>query len=118
MFDVKSAYTPKIERLKSIILKRAAFPEAMELALETHALTHCSEVSGGKASTYEDEILAGLADGDFIQMPPVPPGDALTRRLLFWGKKTVGGLILLPLTRHHVMHLDVCAKLKEKIKGQ
>ena len=23
----------------------------------------------------------------------------------FWGKKTVGGLILLPLTRHHVMLL-------------
>ena len=42
-----------------------------------------------------------------------------SKRLLdFWGKKTVGGLILLPLTRHHVMHLDVCAELKEKIKGK
>ena len=35
----------------------------------------------------------------------------------FWGKKTFAGLILLPLTRHHIMHLDDCIKLKQKIKG-
>ena len=32
----------------------------------------------------------------------------------FWGKLTVGGLVLLPLTKHHVMHLDVCAALKKR----
>lgn len=38
--------------------------------------------------------------------------------LNFWGKKTVAGLILLPLTRHHVMHLNSCMALKSTIQGK
>ena len=34
----------------------------------------------------------------------------------FWGKKTVAGLLLLPITRHHVMHINDCLKTKKKIK--
>ncbi|MCP1223140.1 DinB family protein [Sebaldella sp. S0638] len=34
----------------------------------------------------------------------------------FWGKKTVAGLLLLPITRHHVMHINDCLKIKKKIK--
>ena len=33
----------------------------------------------------------------------------------FWGGKTVGGLVLLPLTRHRPMHLKDCFRLKEKL---
>lgn len=29
----------------------------------------------------------------------------------FWGKKTFGGLVLLPLTRHQLMHLEPCEKM-------
>ncbi len=29
----------------------------------------------------------------------------------FWGKKTFGGLILLPLTRHQLMHLEPCEEM-------
>ena len=34
----------------------------------------------------------------------------------FWGKKTVAGLLLLPITRHHIMHINDCLKIKKKIK--
>lgn len=34
----------------------------------------------------------------------------------FWGKKTVAGLLLLPITKHHVMHINDCLKIKKKIK--
>ena len=36
----------------------------------------------------------------------------------FWGKHTVGGLILLPLTRHHMMHLPDSAAIKEFINKE
>jgi len=36
----------------------------------------------------------------------------------FWGKHTVAGLILLPLTRHHMMHLPDCVAIKQFIKGK
>jgi hypothetical protein len=34
----------------------------------------------------------------------------------FWGKKMVAGLLLLPITRHHVTHINDCLKIKKKIK--
>ena len=36
----------------------------------------------------------------------------------FWGKHTVSGLIILPLTRHHMMHLPDCLTIKEFIKKE
>jgi hypothetical protein len=36
----------------------------------------------------------------------------------FWGKHTVAGLILLPLTRHHMMHLPDSVAIKQFIKKQ
>lgn len=33
----------------------------------------------------------------------------------FWGKKTIAGLVLLPLTRHHVMHLNEAVSMRERI---
>jgi hypothetical protein len=36
----------------------------------------------------------------------------------FWGKHTVAGLILLPLTRHHMMHLPDSAAIKRFIKKE
>lgn len=32
----------------------------------------------------------------------------------FWGKKTVAGILLLPLTRHGAGHLNDCLKLRKK----
>ncbi|MHC1724117.1 MAG: hypothetical protein AB9836_13040 [Aminipila sp.] len=36
----------------------------------------------------------------------------------FWGKKTFAGLILLPILRHHILHLNDCKKLKEEMNGK
>jgi len=240
MFDVPNTYRPKLDTLRRIIQKRAAFPEAMALALDVHAMTHGSEISPSQSPTYEDDIRAGLSDEDFARLPapdarttfslrdgylepcytlawhfwhitriedlvgnilirngpqvfdakwaqrlaatatdtgnampladiavfskqlkaqeflqyrfavgkrtraiiqslvpedmkrkPTPEGlsrlmteGGLTEQkeskwlLDFWGNRTVGGLILLPLTGHHVMHLDACVKLKNNITGR
>lgn len=34
----------------------------------------------------------------------------------FWGKKDVAGIILMPITRHQIVHLNDCFNLKQKIK--
>lgn len=33
----------------------------------------------------------------------------------FWGRKDVAGLLLMPVTRHQMVHLNECLKLKAKI---
>ena len=33
----------------------------------------------------------------------------------FWGKKDVGGLLMMPVTRHQLVHLNDCAKIRKKI---
>jgi len=34
----------------------------------------------------------------------------------FWGRKNIAGIFLMPITRHQVVHLNDCQKLKEKCK--
>lgn len=34
----------------------------------------------------------------------------------FWGRKTVSGILLMPITRHQIVHINDCLKLKEKCK--
>ncbi|GHT56811.1 hypothetical protein FACS1894109_06990 [Spirochaetia bacterium] len=36
----------------------------------------------------------------------------------FWSKKTVAGILLMPITRHQIVHLNDCTNLKEKIMRQ
>jgi len=35
----------------------------------------------------------------------------------YWCKKTYGGLLLMPLSRHHMMHLDGCLRIIRKLKN-
>ncbi|MBK1812084.1 DinB family protein [Clostridium sp. YIM B02505] len=36
----------------------------------------------------------------------------------FWSKKTVSGILLMPVTRHHIVHINECFKAKNKyLKG-
>jgi len=32
----------------------------------------------------------------------------------FWGKKNILGLIMMPITRHQIVHLNDCFKIKQK----
>ncbi|MDF2486215.1 MAG: hypothetical protein K0R46_2383 [Herbinix sp.] len=34
----------------------------------------------------------------------------------FWGKKTVAGILQMPITRHQIVHLNASGKLKQRIK--
>jgi hypothetical protein len=34
----------------------------------------------------------------------------------FWGKKNVAGILLMPITRHQIMHISDCFKLKDKFR--
>lgn len=34
----------------------------------------------------------------------------------FWGKKNVAGILLMPATRHQLVHINACLKLKKKCK--
>ncbi len=35
----------------------------------------------------------------------------------FWGRKTVAGIIQMPITRHQIVHLNDCVRLKKRIKA-
>jgi len=74
------------------------------------------------------EIVGGLAAEDMRRK--VKPGDierirdcgGVTKQedsvwlLDFWGKKDVAGLLLMPPTRHVMLHLNDCCKWKEVIR--
>jgi hypothetical protein len=34
----------------------------------------------------------------------------------FWGKKTVAGILLMPITRHQILHINDSMSLKQKIQ--
>lgn len=34
----------------------------------------------------------------------------------FWSKKTIAGILLMPITRHQIVHINDCMRLKEKCK--
>lgn len=34
----------------------------------------------------------------------------------FWAKKTIAGLLTMPITRHQIVHINDCLKLKEKYR--
>ncbi|EHS54815.1 DinB family protein [Paenibacillus sp. Aloe-11] len=36
----------------------------------------------------------------------------------YWSKKTIAGLVLMPATRHHFLHLHKCMRIKNKIQKQ
>lgn len=224
MSNKETDWLPKQDRLRNLINKHESFDEAIQIALEMHALLHSSEITKSSSPTFGDEIWQDLTEEDFAIMPTKrdvtiawniwhvtriedlvsnlliahspqvlnakwqkklktsvrDTGNAMTdeeiirfsqeidkkelhnyrnavgkqtqqilKSLLpqrlkekpheddldeivsqggltfqeqsiwlkdFWGKKTIAGLILLPITRHQLMHLPNCLKLKSKIK--
>lgn len=224
MFDIEKDYHSQIDQLRKLTRSPKNFDLAIELALRIHAITHTGKVSAAGTPTFCDDLLDGLADGDYSVMPTkkdetiawhlwhiariedlvgnlliaeqsqifneewmnrlnvtvTDTGNAMTdeqiidlserinkqelinyrnavgsqtRKLLeslnsydlkrkpqeeylgrlvseggllehrssiwlknFWGRHTVAGLILLPLTRHHMMHLPDSLVIKQFVK--
>lgn len=141
MSDIAADYELQAARLRRLLKAKKTFEPAMELALDLHAVTHTGVVSGSSSPTFCDHVLEGLADEDYSVMPTekdetiawhlwhiariedlVSEGGLLDRKGSvwlkdFWGSYTVTGLLLLPLTRHHMMHLPDSAAIKEFIKS-
>jgi hypothetical protein len=75
------------------------------------------------------EILAGLRAEDVKRKVESSGLDKIRRvggvtehpeskwLLEFWGRKDVAGLILMPVTRHQLVHLNDCENLKKKIRS-
>lgn len=36
----------------------------------------------------------------------------------YWSKKSVAGLVLMPATRHHILHLNKCARIKHSLRSR
>ena len=137
-------WNPKQAVLKDALAKPERFDEAMRLCLELHGSVHSSSVSGADSPTLFDEIWQGLTRKTFETMPTakdvtiawniwhITRIEDITANILiadggvtehkdsiwlldFWGRKTVAGILLMPITRHQIAHINDCAKLKSKI---
>lgn len=69
MMDIEKDYSLQIDKLRKLIKSAKNFDSAIELALQIHAITHTSEVSGSETPTFYDNLLEGLKDEDYSIMP-------------------------------------------------
>lgn len=102
---------------------------------DAEILSFSGEVNKAALREYRDavgrrtgEVICGLAPEDlrrkFAKRQTdriLAEGGILTHPdsiwlLDFWGKKNVAGILLMPITRHQMGHLNDCLKLKEKCK--
>lgn len=79
------------KEMGSIIRKKGRFEEARLMFFRLHSQFH----SGGVVSHPESEWLAD-----------------------FWTQKDAAGIILMPLTRHQLLHLNQCGKIKSELTHQ
>lgn len=61
-----------------------------------------------KPKTDMERIKRVLLEGGVIEHP-----DSIWL-LDFWAKKNIAGLLLMPVTRHQIVHLNACKKLKDE----
>ncbi len=79
-----------------------------------------------KVGEKSQKIISGLSHLDFKNKPHKRQLDRLLKEnviinhnesiwlLDYWSKKTIAGLLLMPITRHQIVHLNNCMKLKAK----
>ena len=79
-----------------------------------------------KVGKKSQKIIQGLSRLDFKKKPQKRQLDRLLKEnvilnhkesiwlLDFWSKKTIAGLLLMPITRHQIVHFNNCMKLKAK----
>lgn len=80
------------------------------VAHQTRSILRSLSVSDMKRKVGSESVKRVLAEGGVLEHP-----DSLWL-LDFWGKKDVAGILLMPITRHQIVHLNDCMKLKEKIR--
>lgn len=89
------------KEMGSIIRKKGRFEEARLMFFRLHSQLHSGSVYGLGETEY-DCLLSGLNDDDFRLRP----------------QKDAAGIILMPLTRHQLLHLNQCGKIKSELTHQ
>ncbi|WP_346868936.1 hypothetical protein [Clostridium sp. UBA5119] len=109
--DLKS-WNDDIKELRKIILKPDKIQESKSLALSLHSMVHLSIMSGVDKKTFEDELWEGLDESAVLDVK------ASNWLIDFWGRKNVAGIILMPMTRHQVIHINESLSAKKKSKSK
>ena len=68
MFDIEKDYNLKIDELRKLLKSSRRFDQAIELALEIHAVTHTGKVSLSDSPTFCDDLLEGLENEDYLSL--------------------------------------------------
>lgn len=72
-----------------------------------------------KSLTYED-LKAKISDEKKLQLEKlnvVSEDDEAHWLIDYWCGKDVKGLIQMPFSRHWIMHVEACLRIKEKLEG-
>jgi len=76
---------------------------------QTQQIIKTLTASDMKRKMNKESFLRVLNEGGVLNHP-----DSLWL-LDFWGKKDVAGIIQMPITRHQIVHLNACIKIKKKL---
>lgn len=79
------------------------------VGMQTQKILSCLKYEDMKRKIERKDAEKILNDGGVLNHP-----DSIWL-LDFWGKKDVAGIILMPLTRHQIVHINDCFNLKQKI---
>lgn len=79
------------------------------VGMQTQKILSCLKYEDMKRKIERKDTEKILNDGGVLNNP-----DSIWL-LDFWGKKDVAGIILMPITRHQIVHLNDCFNLKQKI---
>ena len=100
------------KELNRIIRKPELIEQTKELFLEIHGKLHLSVVSGNERNEV-DELV-----GDLREDEGTTNHEDSIWLLDFWAKKDIAGILLMPPTRHVMLHLNDCCKWKLAIRGR
>lgn len=121
------------KELNRIIRRPELIEQAKELFLEIHGKLHLSVVSGNERNEVgrkSREIVRSLSPADMRRKIPAQRIDRILEEggvtnhkdsiwlLDFWAKKDIAGILLMPPTRHVMLHLNDCCKWKQTIRSR
>lgn len=96
-----------IAELSSYIDKDALLQYRIAVGKQTRRVIASLQPGGFKEKVEESRINRLFDEGAIIQE---------ARGIAeYWSKKTIGGLVLMPATRHNFVHLNKCMRIKNKI---
>jgi len=109
--DTGNAMTyEEILEFSSLISKKELLNYRDAVGRQTQQIIKTLTTSEMKRKINKKSLLKVLSEGGVLDHP-----DSLWL-LDFWGKKDIAGIIQMPITRHQIVHLNACIKIKKKVK--